>query len=1233
MGEVLLVLAGWLCSVGLGLDGPIVINEIHYDPVPKTDHVEFIELYNRSDQQVDISGWSLLEGVYYVFPSGTKLAPGGYLVVGADPAALKARFGVNALGPWLGILANEGDTIILCDRAKRLVDQVVYKLGFPWPTVGDAPGYSIELINPWLDNRLAGNWRASVTRGRASIAPIAIFDLTHTWRYNQDGVDLGTTWRQVGFDDSTWPSGRGLLYVEDAASVEPKNTPLTIGRITYYFRTSFQFSGDPARTALQFNLMVDDGAVLYLNGQEFYRIGMPEGAINYSTLANTTVGDATLAGPITVSVSNLVKGQNVLAVEVHQSSANSSDVVFGMTLTLVDVAAVVGDGPTPGRANSVYASDAPPCIQDVTNIPLQPKTGQDVVITAWVYDPDGIKDVSLSYQVVKPGNYFSKTDPQFEDPANWVGLAMKDDGLGADALKADSIYTAVIPGTVQVHRRLIRYRITAIDANGNKVTVPYPDDPQPNFAYFVYDGIPPWMGAIQPGSNDRTRNAMVKYDFGTMPPLPVYHLITTRQAHEQSQYIPNSTAGQYWGQGYPWYGTLVYDGVVYDHIRFRARGGVWRYAMGKNMWKFDFNRGHEFRARDEYGRPLKTTWKKLNLGANIQQGNYGHRGEQGLFEYVGFRLFNLAGCPASITFPVHFRIIENPSETNDTPSNQYDDDFQGLYLAVEQLDGRFLDQHGLPDGNLYKMEGGTGELNNQGPNHPSDKSDLNSFMSGYNSNPTVQWWRDNFDLEGYYAFRVITEGIHNGDIGYGKNYFYYHNPQTNKWSILPWDLDLTWAETMYGNGNEPFKTRILYSNKNYANPRQPFYVEYQSALRHIMDLLFNSEQVGQLIDEYVAFVDRPHPGASMVDADRAMWDYNPILASSYVNPSKAGQGRFYEAAKTKDFRGMAQKMKDYVVYVYDNKRNWMNDPPNGPSLTEMELDLAIPETPVVTYVGPQGYPVDHLIFKCSPYVGYVGAFACMEWRIAEVTDPFAPCYDPNAPRRYESEAVWTSGRIRTFNAQMTIPAGVAEPGHAYRVRCRVQDSTGRWSHWSDPVHFIAGVALGNVPKLPLVISEIMYNPGPSIQDDGWDRDEFEFLEFVNIGDQKIDISGVRVAGSVEFDFGQGRIRQLGPGEYVVIVSNPWAFECRYGSEALERVAGRYRGKLSNGGEYIQVKDLYTGELMGFAYDDAWYKQTDGGGYSLVVINPWNTAVQALGQKGSWRVSYHLAGSPGGPDTK
>ena len=171
---------------------------------------------------------------------------------------------------------------------------------------------------------------------------------------------------------------------------------------------------------------------------------------------------------------------------------------------------------------------------------------------------------------------------------------------------------------------------------------------------------------------------------------------------------------------------MVYDGVVYDHINYRARGGVWRYAMGKNMWKFDFNRGHRFQARDNYGNEYSELWDKINFSSVIQQGDFRHRGEQGLFESVGFKLYNLAGTESPNTNYVHFRIVESENENG---ADQYKSDFQGLYLAIEQPDGNFLDEHGLPDGNFYKIEGNNPEsVTNQGPYQVDDRSDARSFI-------------------------------------------------------------------------------------------------------------------------------------------------------------------------------------------------------------------------------------------------------------------------------------------------------------------------------------------------------------------------------------------------------------------------------------------------------------------------------------------------------------------------
>jgi len=628
--------------------------------------------------------------------------------------------------------------------------------------------------------------------------------------------------------------------------------------------------------------------------------------------------------------------------------------------------------PTPGTINSVYAANLPPHIRQVKHSPKQPVPGEAVTVTAKVTDPDGVAGVIFRYQFVDPGEYIHIDDDRYQ--TDWTDLPMADNGVGSDEIAGDSIFALELPSAMQTHRRLVRYRITISDILGNTQTVPYEDDPQPNFAYFVYGGVPPWTGADRP---DRTPE--VTYSSEMLSSLPVYHLITSQSETEDCTWFDHQSSNNF-----SYTGTLVYGGHVYDHVTFRARGGVWRYAMGKNMWKFNFNRGHYFQAYDNYGQPYKEKWNILNLGANIQQRDYMHRGEQGLFESVGFKLFNLTGVESAYTHFVHFRIIDeehedgkqNASHSGLTISGtQYDGDFWGLYLATEQMDGHFLDEHGLPDGNMYKMEHGSGDLKNQAPDGATNKSDLNDFIRNYQKRPNSQWWRENTDVDRYYSYRSIVEAIHQYDVGAGKNYYYFLNPDTNRWSQHPWDLDLSWADNMYGNGNEPFKQFGLLNLPDLK-------IEYQNRQREILDLLYNPDQTGQLIDEMASLIYNPN-GESFVDADRAMWDYHWVMnnkASRYkTSGNKSGQGEFYKIAPTKDFPGMIQLMKDYVI----SRGEWIS--------RRFTNDDNIPETPIVTVLSDQ-FSIDSLSFQSSAFSDPQGnqTFSTIQWRIGEVNPDAKP---------------------------------------------------------------------------------------------------------------------------------------------------------------------------------------------------------------------------------------------------
>ena len=858
--------------------------------------------------------------------------------------------------------------------------------------------------------------------------------------------------------------------------------------------------------------------------------------------------------------------------------------------------------PSPGLRNVTYSTEAPPQTRQVSHSPRQPVSNEPVVITAQVTDPDGVDSVTLSYQLVRAGAYFgrylkySQNGTANLDPAydrGWVDLAMTDDGQGDDEEAGDGVYTGTVPFNVNRNRYLVRYRITVEDAGGSSVQVPYEDDPQSNFAYFVYNGTPDWRGGIREG------DPPVTYSGELMSSIPTYFLLS------KSSWVDESQFGGYGGSEYLWPGTLVYEGRVYDHIRYRPRGGVHRFQFGKNFWKFDFNRGHRFQARDEYGNEYDTKWSKLNFSSIVQQVNFQHRGEQGLFEGVGFRLFELCGVEASKTHHVQFYVIDQSRPER----SQYGTDYYGLFLAIEQMDGQFLDEHGLPDGNLYKIEGHSGDSNNQGPTQVKNRSDVSAFISGYRSrNPSAQWWRDNLNVEKYLSYRTVVEAIHHYDIAYGKNYFYYHNPETSKFEVLPWDLDLTFANNMYGNGNHDFKSKVA------QNPA--FNTDYQNRVREVLDLLFNRDEGYKLVDETMKFVYTPEE-PSLVDVDRRMWDNHPRLNH---------KDRYYDISSTRDFAGMVRVVKNWIT----SRGNWM-------SRTLLSQEDDVPRKPTITYAGPEGYPSDGLTFTCSTFSSPGRSrFAAMEWRLAEVHNPAVADYDPARPNIYEIEGGFKSGELAAFDGAYQFPPLAVRVGRTYRARVRMKDAAGRWSHWSQPVEFQATAPNISDHLRDLRISEFMYHPPEPVGEErliSTNRDEFEYLELKNVGPTALDLRNVRFTKGIDFDFGGSGMETLEPGEYVLVVKNRAAFEVRYGAGLP--IAGEYpNDNLRNSGERLKLSfgaGTTIHDIDEYADKLPWPPGGDGD-FSLVLRNVDEILRPDHNDPANWRISRYPEGTPGDDDT-
>ena len=719
--------------------------------------------------------------------------------------------------------------------------------------------------------------------------------------------------------------------------------------------------------------------------------------------------------------------------------------------------------PSPAAVNAgVWAANIPPHIRQVEHSPKQPTSGEVEIVTCKVTDPDGVGSVTLEYQIVTPGNYiryqYFNGSSRVQDPAfetGWVSIAMHDDGVNGDDIGGDDVYSVEIPGSVQVHRRLIRYRITVQDSGARSIKVPYADDPQPNFAYFVYDGAPAWTGADEPGVT-----SAVTYPAEVMNSLAIYHLISKQSEVEDCQFNPTFI------EEYNWTGAMVYDGVVYDHIWYRNRGNWAVYTYGKNKWKYDFNRGHFFQARDNYGRKYKEKWDRMNYSSCVSYWHYNgnNRGESGMFEALNFKLFDLVGTPSSNTHWVHYRVIDNAVES---PVDQYEGDFWGMYLVLEHPDGKFLDERNLPDGNMYKD---SRNKMNQGPTHPTSSSDVGSFESGSRSGPDKAWWEANTNLEAYYGYRTIIEAVHHYDAWDDWNCVRYHHPETGQWYMIPWDVDLSWDESAYvAAGREVWDP--------YLDAGWPGWRKLQNnRMRGIQDLLINTEQGWELIDEYAGFISDPCGGPSFVEADRAKWDHNPRLDTTNIGlpgGDDAGdwRGYFYvnPALVTADFAGMVQKMKDYIAPSGSG----------GSRIASLSSDSAIPDTPTVTATCGPDYPVNGLTFETTAFSDPQGAgtFGAVQWRIAEITDPCNPKDADDAPHRYEIESVWESGDVTDpCQVDILIAASDLKVSHSYRVRCRMKDDTDRCSHWSAPIEFVTGEPLAVPIIRDLRITELMYDP-------------------------------------------------------------------------------------------------------------------------------------------------------------
>lgn len=907
-----------------------------------------------------------------------------------------------------------------------------------------------------------------------------------------------------------------------------------------------------------------------------------------------------------------------------------------------------GGVPSPGIGNGSFLENAPPLIRQVGHEPKMPGSSEAVTIRAKITDVDEVVRADLLYQVVEPGNYIparlplsSSTlrgspetlqplNPDFEDPARWQSLPMNHVG--------DSIYEVILPA--HPHRTLVRYRIVAEDTNSAVVRIPYPDDPSLNFAYFCYDGVPSYtadLDSVHPDGAGRV------YGEDIMGSLPLFHLVTDADHLEQCwAYDASDRVGSVASRkAFNWEGTMIYDGEVYDHVKYRLRQKNDRYAgQGRRSMRFRFQRGNYLEARDPDGNRYPNKWRSMNtskMSRFVEQANHGMR------ELVSSRLWNLAGVTAPEFQHVHFRVIDSAAEAPD----QYRGDFYGMAMIFEDVDGQFLKNRELPRGNVYKLkDGASNPLELQKHQAREAVTDASDFINirDHLGPPTQsdEWLREHVDWESYYLYAALGEGFRHYDFSpaFQKNRIWYFRPDAmnplGKMSVIPHDTDATWKrgtndsqwdDPRYSGGTTPggvsYRGRVVgidlpkeaiqeiagldgTDGENHPE-REGFMLEYRNTIREVSDLFWRPETVNAVVDDAYDRI------AEFSLADRDRWDKGPAeVGFENIGPLEAQVDLIKSLAFTEDlYRG---------VSTAGGRRS---------RLMDLAVDPDIPVTPTLSYVGPEGFPAGRLRFRSASFADPGGdeSFSAMEWRVAGVSDEM----EPFESRVFEWHADWESGVLTNFTPEVSVPAEATRVGETYRARVRHQDLSGRWSHWSDPVEFTVGEP-DVAPYLDaLVVSEIMFLPAPpSVAEAAAgfvEANDFEFIELRNVGSQVVSLEGIRFTKGIDFDFSGSAVTSLAPGGFVLVVEDLDAFAFRYGEGYP--VAGQWSGGLNREGERIKLSYGAGEAVRDFVFEATapWPVSTPGESLALVHA----ASLPDHGNALSWRSSEALSGSPGTSD--
>ena len=407
---------------------------------------EWVELYNRGSDTVNLEGWELGGDISYVFETGTKLNAGEYLVVARDCMALSTDWlGIDIVGDFDGRLSNSIGTVILRDPYDNIADEVKYYDGAPWPSDADGNNSSLELYNPFADNSSAQSWSASNELDKS---------IWQTYTYR--GVASPSV---VSQPDNQWREfvlgmlDAGVLLIDDICVIE-----------------------DPDGTAVQ---LLQNGSFEDTPGESYWRmlgthrhssiIVDPLNTANHVLKLVSTGTTDHMHNHIETTLANgksITNGQtyeiSFRAKWVSGSNQLNTRLYFNRLANTTLVAKPHLNG-TPGSLNSRYIVNPGPVFANLRHYPSVPSFSENITVSAQISDPSGISGAEMKWRI---------------DGNSWNSVSMTSDGDGA--------YSAVIPK--QASGTIVQFYLRASDQYGEIAEYPV-GGPDSRALFRVDDGL------------------------------------------------------------------------------------------------------------------------------------------------------------------------------------------------------------------------------------------------------------------------------------------------------------------------------------------------------------------------------------------------------------------------------------------------------------------------------------------------------------------------------------------------------------------------------------------------------------------------------------------------------------------------------------------------------------------------------------------------------------------------